>query len=107
MSKNDIVKLLDRQSAIDAINKLGEKDLKMLNGLIVERFNRLKHEKTNKILDKFFVGDQVQFTAPDGELKTGHVLRVNQKTLSIDTGDGCGWWKISPGLVKLLKSEGI
>lgn len=105
MSKNELIKLLDHQSAVDAINRLGEDDLRMLNRLIVERVNRLAQEKRRRLLGKFYVGDLVQFKSSNGELKKGRVLRVNQKTISIDVGDGLGWWKVSPGLVELIDSQ--
>jgi hypothetical protein len=104
MSHKEIVTLLDRQSVVDAINRLGEEDLRMLKGLIVERFNRLAQEKRSRLLGKFYIGDLVQLKNSDGELKRGRVLRVNQKTISIDVGDGSGWWKVSPSLVEQLES---
>lgn len=34
---NDSVKMLDKSSAVEAINKLNESDLRFLNRLIIER----------------------------------------------------------------------
>jgi hypothetical protein len=107
MSQKEIAKLLDRQSAVDSINKMGEDDLRMLNGLIVERLKWLVQERRNRQLGKFSFGDRVQFKGLDGELKTGFVLRVNQKTISIDVGDGSSWWKVAPSLVELVDLEGL
>jgi hypothetical protein len=104
MSHKEIVRLLDRQSAVDAISKLEEDDLRMLNGLIVERINWLAQEKRNRLLGNIYVGDMVQFKGPDGDMKKGRVLRVNHKTISVNVGGGAGWWKISPGLVEVIDS---
>jgi hypothetical protein len=102
---NEVVKIIDRNSAIEAVNKLDENDLRFLNRLIVDRINFLAHHKRRDQLMRFFPGDRVRFKTPDGEEKTGTVIRVNQKTLSVSTGDNEGWWKISPGLV--IKTESM
>jgi hypothetical protein len=96
---NEVVKIFDRSSAIEAVNKLDENDLRFLNRLIVDRMNFLAHHKRQAQLQRFLIGDRVRFKTPDGEEKTGTVIRVNQKTLSVSTGESEGWWKLSPGLV--------
>ncbi|MBN1128512.1 MAG: hypothetical protein JXA71_05975 [Chitinispirillaceae bacterium] len=98
---NEIIKLLDKTSAVEAINKLGEEDLRYLNRMIVDRINYLTHLKRKSQLRQFIPGDRVRFKTPYGEEKSGTVIRVNQKTVSVSTGESEGWWKISPGLLTL------
>jgi hypothetical protein len=98
---NEIVRLLDKNSAIEAIDKLGVEDLRFLNRMIVDRINFLMHIQQKAQLRQFVPGDRVRFKTPYGEEKTGTVIRVNQKTVSVSTGESEGWWKISPGLLTL------
>lgn len=105
MGQKEIVKVLDWQSAVNAINDLGEDDLKMLNRLIVERLHRLAHEKRNRLLGEFYVGDKVRFYDQDGDLKIGRVLRVNQKTISVEVEGSSGWWKVPPGMLDRIDSK--
>lgn len=101
---NDItpVRIMDRDSAIDAIEKLAEGDLIFLNQLIVKRFKHLHQIRQSTMLGKFYKGDRVKFRSPDGDEElSGVVIRVNKKSLSIDLGDGQGWWNVSPALVTL------
>jgi len=42
--------------------------------------------------------DRVQFTASDGSVKSGIVLRLNMKTASVHNDEGQNW-KVSPGLL--------
>ena len=48
---------------------------------------------------QFAEGDRVQFTATDGSVKHGVVLRLNKKTASVLTSEGQSW-KVSPGLLR-------
>jgi hypothetical protein len=100
---NEIVKLLDKDSAVETINKLRYEDLRFLNRLIVDRMNLMVHIKRQSQLSQFNLGDRVSFQTPYGEKKTGTVIRINQKTVSVSTGDDENWWKVAPGLLKLEK----
>ena len=102
---NEVVRLLDKHSAVEAINKLGEDDLRYLNRLIVDRLKAFMHFRHKEQLRQFIPGDRVRFKTPYGEEKTGTVIRVNQKTVSVSTGESEGWWKISPGLLTLEERE--
>ena len=50
-------------------------------------------------LAQFAEGDRVQFTASDGSVKHGIVMRLNKKTASVRTDEGQSW-KVSPGLLR-------
>lgn len=99
------VKIFDRVSAVEAIKRLGEDDLLFLNQLIIERLKLISQAKSTSLMAAFNIGDQVSFRASDGQEIKGVVLRLNKKTVSIDTGDGHRW-NVAPGLLRLEKAAG-
>ncbi len=99
------VKIVDRLSAIEAIKQLDEEDLLFLNRLIVERLKLISQAKSTTLMASFSKGDRVGFQAPDGRMLEGIVLRLNKKTVSIDTDDG-HQWNVAPGLLRLIQSAG-
>ena len=94
-----VLELRDKQSAIDAISKLGEEDLIYLNRLIVERLKLIAQAKSTTLLARLNVGSMVLFTGPDGRKRTRQVSRLNKKTASVLTQDGT-IWNVSPGLLE-------
>ncbi|MFV0680716.1 hypothetical protein [Ottowia sp.] len=90
--------LLDREMFTQALRHMGEDDLLYLNRMVVERLNLLAQAKSTVALAQFAEGDRVQFTANDGSVKRGVVLRLNKKTASVRTDEGQNW-KVSPGLL--------
>lgn len=96
------VKIIDRSTAIDAINRLSEDDLRFLNRLIVERIKLISQARATSLLANFTKGDRVVFRAPDGHEVEGFVLRLNKKSVSIITNDG-HQWNVSPGLLNLVE----
>jgi len=82
----------------DFIKSLGESELIYMNRLVVERLKLLSQEKSTSQMMKFNIGEKVSFMSPDGIVKTGIILKINKKTMSIDTQDGTHW-KVSPGLL--------
>ena len=99
------VKIIDRVSAVEAIKRLDEDDLLFLNRLIVERLRLISQARATGLMASFTKGDRVGFQAPDGRAVEGVVLRLNQKTVSIATDDGCQW-NVAPGLLRLIRSVG-
>jgi len=99
------VKIFDRVSAVEAIKRLGEDDLLFLNQLIIERLKLISQAKSTSLMAAFNIGDQVSFRASAGQEIQGVVLRLNKKTVSIDTGDGHRW-NVAPGLLRLEKAAG-
>jgi len=95
------VKIVDRVSALEAIEQLDEEDLRFLNLLIVERLNLISQARTTTLMTSFTRGDRVGFRAPDGRMLEGRVLRLNRKTISIATDDG-HQWNVSPSLLRLV-----
>ena len=93
---------LNKNSAIEAVNKLGEEELLFLNRLIVERLKLFSQAKSTWMMSNFNVGEKVCFTDPAGDLKTGIILRLNKKTVSIKTDDGHSW-NVAPSLLRKIK----
>jgi len=91
--------ILDRELFTQALRHMGEEDLLYLNRMVVERLNLLAQAKSSVELAQFAEGDRVQFTASDGLVKHGVVLRLNKKTASVRT-DEDQKWKVSPGLLR-------
>ena len=96
------VKIIDRESAIDAVNRLSEDDLRFLNRLIVERLKLISQARATTLLANFTKGDRVVFRTSEGRRVEGTVLRLNKKSVSVVTDDG-HQWNFSPGLLNLVK----
>lgn len=97
------VTIVDRVSAVEAIKQFNEEDLRFLNHLIVERLRLLSRVRTTTLMTSFSKGDRVSFQAPDGQVRTGIVLRLNQKTISVAADDG-HQWNVGPGLLRLIQA---
>ncbi len=80
------------------IKKLGEKELRYINRLVVERIKLLVQQRSTDQMMKFNIGERVSFNASDGIKRSGVIIRINKKTISIDTQDG-GYWNVAPGLL--------
>jgi hypothetical protein len=96
---NEAVKLLDKNSAIEVIQKLGVDDLRFLNRLIIERLKILHQVKSAIQMSKFNIGDRVSFQGSSGEIKRGIIHRLNKKTVSVITEDK-QQWNVAPGLLR-------
>ncbi len=99
------VKIVDRVSAVEAIKRLNEEDLRFLNRLIVERLKLISQARATTLMTSFTRGDRVGFQAPDGRMVEGIVLRLNKKTISMVTDDG-QQWNVAPVLLRLIQSAG-
>ncbi|MBN1982470.1 MAG: hypothetical protein JW795_13135 [Chitinivibrionales bacterium] len=98
----ELISLNDKNSTIEAINKMGEEDLRFLNKLIVNRLKWLVDTQCQSLLAQFHPGDRVHFQNRAGDYLIGTVVRINKKTISVSTEDHEGWWNVSPGLLKPL-----
>lgn len=96
------VKIIDRSSAIDSINRLSEEDCRFLNRLIVKRIKLIAQARATSLMVNFNNGDRVEFRAPDGTMLEGIVIRLNKKTVSVVTTGG-HQWNVSPGLLNLAE----
>ena len=87
----------------ELLKKLSKMELISLNHKIIEEL-KCREEASNKTsIDNFKVGDKVEFVADEKEL-FGIVIRVNRKTITIDSY-GFGQWRVSPQLVRNLTAE--
>lgn len=83
------------------LKDLSEHELVILNRMIVERL-RLMHKATSLLhLTKFNIGDRVSWDGSDGVIRTGVIIRLNNRTASVKTGDE-GYWKVSPQLLRRI-----
>lgn len=103
--KSGDIKIIDRVSAVEAIKRLNEEDLRFLNRMIVERLKLISQTRATTLMVSFTKGDRVGFQASDGRKLEGTVLRLNKKTVSVVT-DGGHQWNVSPGLLHLVQESG-
>lgn len=89
--KEQWCKLEDRDSAAEAIRRMGEDDLRYLNRLIVDRLKLLAQARSTTLLSRFGVGDRVGFQARSGDRKTGVIIKLNKRTATIRLDDGEEW----------------
>ena len=87
------------------VASLSNEQLVALNRYIVEELRRRQRNRTEENMSKFNLGDKVFFVTPDGERKTGTILRLNQKTASLIADDGCKW-RVSPQMLRMMQTQG-
>ena len=85
----------------DFIKGLERKDLMYLNRIIVDRLKLLSQQKTTENMARFHVTQRVRFTSSEGAVKTGRVIRINKKSVSVITYDD-EKWNVSPVLLECV-----
>jgi len=98
------VKVTDGVSAVEAIKRLTEEDLLFLNRLIVERLKLISQAISTPPVASFTKGERVGLRAPNGRMREGLVLRLNQKTVSVATNNDGHQRNVAPGLLHLVQS---
>lgn len=78
--------------AIFAIDNL--EDLREAQSALAVRFRELQ----SRAAHSFSKGDKVKFTTRSGEIITGTVAKINQKTVTVNTSNST--WKVSGSLLK-------
>ena len=82
------------------IQDLTDKELSLLNKMVVDRNKMMRKAKTLFTLSALKIGDTVRWQGKDGMTYRGTIIRLNHKTASVRrAGDDEGWWKISPQLL--------
>lgn len=77
------------------LTSLDEAELLALHHRIVERIKFLRQVRHHETMAAFQVGDAVTFR-PDGrDSITGRITRLNRKTVTVVTPDGCTW-RVAP-----------
>lgn len=82
----------------EIIKGLTEEELRVANRLIGERQRFFWQKRNVKALERFFLNDRVYFDHK-GQRICGTIVKINQRTVSIDTDDGVDW-KVSPTLLR-------
>ena len=77
-------------------------ELTVLNNMVVERIRLMQKAEALIWMSKFHVGDRVSWMGRDGTTHSGILVRLNQKTVSVKTGDE-GQWNVSPQLLRKEK----
>lgn len=85
------------------LDSLSEQQLRHLNHEIVRRLQAISAARRTSALAAFRVGDRVAFDADHGAV-TGIIVRINQKTASIETDEGRGW-RVSPGALSKISGS--
>ena len=80
------------------INGLTFDELIALNRMSANRINLMQKAGALYHMAKFNVGDMVYWTGSDGTHRSGEIIRLNQKSVSIKTKDH-GQWNVSPQLL--------
>ena len=89
----------DARKIEEFIKSLNEDDLRYMNRLIIERLKLLHQQSSTTQMQRFNIGEKVRFTDPSGTVKTGTIIRLNKKTVSLVTTGG-EQWNVAPGLLK-------
>ena len=87
------------------LESLTEEELLELNHRIVERLNHLEQIRAHCAMLQFRPGDRVSFTARDGQLVCGVLVKYNKKTVSVFSDNGQKW-NVSPGFLSREPIEG-
>ncbi len=95
-------KQLDISRIEDFIKTLDRDELLFVNRMVIDRLNLLSQERSTKLMMRFSVGEKVEFTSRYGDQKTGTIIKLNKKTVSIHTNDD-EHWNVAPGLLKHTK----
>ncbi len=85
------------------LDALSEDQLRQLNREIVRRLDVASCARRKAQLMSFEIGDRVEFETDRGVV-SGTVVRVNQKTASIETDDGPGY-RVAPSLLRKVINE--
>jgi hypothetical protein len=69
----------------DFIKELNIDKLILLNKLVVERIKILSQVETSNAMQKYNIGEWVQFEDNNNRLVEGKIIKINKKTISILT----------------------
>ena len=82
----------------DYIEQAGVDELRMLNRLIIERLRFLTEEEARKGARAYLIGDAVEFEDRKGHWMQGRIVRINRKTVSVETE--AGPWRVHPKFLR-------
>ncbi|MDL4915899.1 MAG: hypothetical protein QRY16_19635 [Enterobacterales bacterium endosymbiont of Blomia tropicalis] len=87
----------------ELIDYMPEAVLIMLRDRIVYRLSAVQHQQTKQCMADFCPGDSVRIQTAWGEIITGIVIRLNQKTVTVRTKNG-NRWNVAPQWLTQVKS---
>lgn len=91
------------QQVENLLDKLTKDELILLNRAIVRRIRIMNDLRRLKEHAAFSPGDRVSWNDGHGNIRAGHILRVNTKTISVEEeGDPEGIWRIPASLLRKL-----
>jgi len=83
------------------IEDMSVEELLELNQIICDRIDYLQSLETHEMLRRLHLGNQVHFADKMGRRVFGTVVKINRKTVVVQSEDG-KQWKVSPGLLSLV-----
>ena len=78
------------------LQKLSDQELIQLNREIFGIMQTRRQLRTMREMSKFHIGERVEFKDQLGRVVRGVVVRINQKTVSVETHQPCSQWRVSP-----------
>jgi len=90
----------DLQKIENILNDLNEEQLISLNRKVVERLKMFSRAKQLGAMSKFNLYDRAYFMH-DGEMISGTIVKLNQKTVGFKSDDGVQW-KVAPSLLSKI-----
>lgn len=66
---------------------------------LIQAINYVSRERQSRAAHSFARGDKVEFTTKSGVVVKGTVMKVNQKTVSVQAFEG-NQWKVSGSLLR-------
>lgn len=87
---------IDKNSVLKYIKSCSdENELRGLHNAIRNSFKAVEQKKVNS----FNIGDNVSFVMKSGKILGGEVVKVNRRTIQIDSGVD-GLWNVHPSFVR-------
>ena len=87
------------------LENLSEAELRELNRDVIARLRFYSETRRKMQLMAFKVGDRVEFETEQGIID-GIVIRINQKTASVDADDGRSW-RVSPHFLRKVAETSV
>ena len=90
------------ENILNLLLKLSEKELREVSLAVHERIKLFSRQKSLKALKKFNLGERVKFKH-NGQKYVEKVIRINQKTVSVQVDDSDIYWTVSPNYLRKAK----
>ncbi len=90
------------ETIIDLLNR-GSFDINEIRS-ISQALNKAHNRTSLAARGEFRVGDDVIFTRQNGVVLTGKVVRINRKSITVDTDNG-EKWRVGPSLLSKVEAK--